>query len=287
VAFVRFVMPSRTAGTARAAAGIVVTVLLGVTVCAASARAQARLDAVYEASLAGLPIGKGGWAIEVADDQYSMAVSGGTTGLMKSIGGGNGTGTAHGRIVAGQFAPQSYLSTVHYGKKAETIRISLAGGNVKDTAIEPEPPVNPERVPVTEAHLRNVLDPMTGAVLRVPGNGDPVSPEACRKTLSVFDGRMRYDLRLDYKRMDKVKAEKGYQGPVVVCAVYFLPIAGHVPDRVAIKYVAAQRNMEIWFAPIASTRVLVPFRVAIPTPLGTGLLEATEFVSVQKTARTN
>jgi len=60
-----------------------------------------------------------------------------------------------------------------------------------------------------------------------------------------------------------------------------------VPDRVALKYVAAQRNMEIWFAPIAGTRVLVPFRVAIPTPLGTGVVEATEFVSVQKTARTN
>jgi hypothetical protein len=261
--------------------------LLGVLSCAAPAGAQARLDARYEASLAGLPIGKGGWAIEIADDQYSMAVSGGTTGLMKSIGGGSGTGTAQGRIVAGQFAPLNYLSTVHYGKKAETIRISLAGGNVKDTAIEPEPPVNPSRIPVTEAHLRNVLDPMTGAMLRVPGNGDPVSPEACRKTLSVFDGRMRYDLRLDYKRMATVKAEKGYQGPVVVCAVYFTPIAGHVPDRVALKYVAAQRNMEIWFAPIAGTRVLVPFRVAIPTPLGTGVVEATEFVSVQKTARTN
>lgn len=258
-----------------------------VLMAGAPAYAQGRLEAKYQASLAGLPIGKGAWIVDISDDQYSAAVSGGTTGLMKSIGGGNGTGTTQGRIVSGQFSPLNYVSTVNYGKKAEVIRIALAGGNVKDSAIEPEPPVTPDRIPVTDAHRRNVLDPMTGALLRVAGTGDLLSPDACRKTMPVFDGRMRYDLRLDFKRMDKVKAEKGYQGPVVVCSVYFTPIAGYVPDRVSIKYVAAQRDMEIWFAPIAGTRVLAPFRISIPTPLGTGMIEATEFVSVQKTAKTN
>ena len=80
---------------------------------------------------------------------------------------------------------------------------------------------------------------------------------------------MRYDLKLDFKRMETVKAEKGYHGPVVVCAIYFTPIAGYIPDRPVIKYLAAQRNIEIAFAPIAGTRILVPFRMVIPTPLGT------------------
>jgi hypothetical protein len=255
---------------------------------AAPATAQGRLDAKYEASLAGLPIGKGAWIVDISEDQYQAAVSGATTGLMKSIGGGNGTGASQGRIVSGQLVPQTYASTVNYGKKAETIRISLGGGNVKDSSIEPEPPVNPDRIPVTDAHRRSVLDPMTGSLLKVAGTGDPLSPDACRnKIMSVFDGRMRYDLRLDYKRMETVKADKGYHGPVVVCGVTFTPIAGYVPDRASIKYVAAQRDMEIWFAPIAGTRVLAPYRISIPTPLGTGLIEATEFISVQKTAKTN
>jgi hypothetical protein len=262
-------------------------IAMSAVIMAAPVSAQGRLDAKYEASLAGLPIGKGAWIVDIAEDQYSAAVTGATTGLMKSIGGGNGTGTSQGRIVAGQFAPLNYISTINYGKKAEVIRIALNGGNVKDSAIEPAPPENPDRIPVTDTHRRNVLDPMTGSLLRVGGTGDPVGPEACRKTLPVFDGRMRYDLRLDYKRMETVKAEKGYHGPVVVCAVYFTPIAGYVPDRVSIKYVAAQRDMEIWFAPIAGTRVLAPFRITIPTPLGTGMIEATEFISVQKTAKTN
>jgi hypothetical protein len=37
--------------------------------------------------------------------------------------------------------------------------------------------------------------------------------------------------------------------------------------------------MEVWLAPIAGTRVLVPFKLVIPTPLGTGVLLATEFIT--------
>ena len=76
-----------------------------------------------------------------------------------------------------------------------------------------------------------------------------------------------------------MRAEKGYQGPVVVCAIYFVPLSGYIPDRAAIKYLAAQRNMEVWLAPIAGTRVLVPYKMSIPTPLGTGVLEAVQFVT--------
>ena len=79
-----------------------------------------------------------------------------------------------------------------------------------------DPPTapNPDRVPLTEAHRRGVSDPMTASLMRVPGNGDTVVPQACQRTLSIFDGRMRYDLKLAFKRLDKVKTEKGYQGPI-------------------------------------------------------------------------
>jgi len=173
----------------------------------------------------------------------------------------------------------NYSASTTTSKKTETIRMVLSGGNIKEYAIEPEPPVDPDRLPVTDAHRRGVYDPMTGSMLRVPGSGDPLSPEACRTGAAVFDGRMRYDLKLDFKRMETVKAEKGYHGPVVVCAIYFSPVAGYIPDRPVIKYLAAQRNIEIAFAPIAGTRILVPFRMVIPTPLGTAMLEATQFIT--------
>ena len=246
---------------------------------APSAFAQGKLDARYEATLAGIPVGKGAWTIDIADDSFSASASGGTSGLLKAFAGGSGTGAVQGRAVKGALVSTNYSATTTTSKKSEAIHMVLVNGNVREYGIDPEPPVDPDRLPVTDAHRRGVYDPMTGSMLRVPGSGDPLSPEACRTGAAIFDGRMRYDLKLDFKRMETVRAEKGYRGPVVVCAVYFSPVAGYIPDRPVIKYLAAQRNIEIAFAPIAGTRILVPFRMVIPTPLGTAMLEATQFIT--------
>lgn len=254
------------------------------------ASAQGRLEAQYEATLAGISVGKGAWTIDISDDQFSAEASGGTSGLLKAFAGGSGSGSAQGRVVGGALVASNYSASTTTSKKTETIHIVLVNGNVKEYGIEPESPLDTDRIPVTDAHRRGVYDPMTGSMLRVPGTVDPLGPDACRTAAPIFDGRMRYDLKLDYKRMESVKAEKGYRGPVVVCAVYFSPVAGYIPDRPVIKYLAAQRNIEIAFAPLAGTRILVPFRIRIPTPLGPATLEATQFITTAlppRVAKTN
>jgi hypothetical protein len=243
------------------------------------ASAQGRLDAHYEATLSGIPVGKGAWTIDISDDQFSAAASGGTSGLLKAFAGGSGTGAAQGRVVNGAPVATNYSASTTTSKKTEAIRMVLTNGTIKEYAIEPEPPVDADRLPVTEAHRRGIYDPMTGSMLRVAGTADPLSPDACRTGAPIFDGRMRYDLKLDFKRMETVKAEKGYHGPAVVCSLYFSPVAGYIPDRPAIKYLAAQRNIEIAFVPVAGTRILVPFWVKVPTPLGPAMLEATQFIT--------
>jgi hypothetical protein len=157
--------------------------------------------------------------------------------------------------------------------------MAFAGGGVKDLVVVPPTPFAPDRVPLTEAHRRGVMDPLTAGLIPVAGTGDVVVPEACRRTVQIFDGRQRYDLALSFKRMDWVKADKGYEGPVVVCMVAYQPLGGHRPDRAAIRQLTQTRDLDIWFAPIAGTRVLAPFRISIPTLLGTAVLQATQFVS--------
>ena len=251
------------------------------TVCLVSggAGAQGKLDARYTATLAGLPIGKGAWVIEIGDDQFTAAASGMTTGLLRVFATGQGNGASRGIVRGDNLAPTAFVSTINNDKRVEELRIVLSAGTVKDLFVDPPPTPNPERIPLTDAHRRGVVDPMSAGLIRILGNGDPVSPEACRRTLPIFDGRMRFDLQLSFKRIEKVQAPKGYQGPVVVCAVQFVPLAGHVPERPAIKYLMAQQDMEIWLAPIAGTRVVVPYRIALQTPLGQGVLEATQFIS--------
>ena len=244
-----------------------------------AALAQGRLDAQYEATLSGIPVGKGAWTIEIGDDTFTASAQGGTAGLLKAFSGGTGSGASQGRVVNGALVANAYVATTMTQKKSETIRMVLANGGVKDFSIDPAPPVDPDRIVVTDAHRKSVLDPMTGSMLRVAGNGEVLTPDACRSGAGIFDGRLRYDLKLDYKRMEMVKAERGYHGPAVVCAVYFTPVAGYIPDRPVIKYLATERRIEIAFVPIAGTRILVPFRMTIPTPFGPAMLEATSFVT--------
>ena len=246
------------------------------------ASAQGRLEAEYTATLAGIPIGRGNWIIDISDDEFSAAATGATTGLLRVFTGGHGNSAAQGILSTGQPVPVSYAASISNDKRSDDVRMAFAGGNIKDLSVEPPPGPSADRIPVTDADRRNVLDPMTSVLNAVGGSGDPVSPQACARKVSVFDGRMRYDLRSEFKRMETVKAERGYQGPVVVCAVYFIPISGYVPQRYAIKYLAALRDAEVWLAPIAGTRVVVPYRFSLPTPIGTGVLQATQFIAVAK-----
>jgi len=250
-----------------------------------TAQAQARLDARYVVTLAGLPIGRGSWVVDISNDEYTAVANGRTTGLAQILSNGQGTTAARGHVVRGNLVPSAYISSVTTDRSTEEMRVTLAGGNVKDAVIEPTPPMSPDRIPVTDAHRKNVTDPMSGSLARVAGTGDVLSPEACNRKVSLFDGRLRYDLKLAYKRTDGVRADKGYEGPAVVCAIYFVPIAGYIPGRKAINYLIAQRDMEVWLAPIAGTRFVVPYRLSIPTPLGLGVLEATQFVAIPQPAR--
>jgi hypothetical protein len=164
------------------------------------------------------------------------------------------------------------------------VRMEMSGGNVK--ALKNDPPVleSPDRVPLTDTHRRGVLDPMTALMISVPGTGDVVSGEACRAKLPIFDGRQRFDLSLSFKRMEDVDTEKGYRGPAVVCSASYVPIAGHRPGRYVIRYLQETRDIEIWLAPIAGTRVLIPYRVSIPTLFGNAILQAAQFESEAQTS---
>ena len=246
----------------------------------APAVAETKLEARYTAALAGIPLGTGTWIINFTADQYSALATGHTTGLIKLISDGEGSTGARGAIQGANAVSSGYVSHTTSDKKDDDVRMGLQGGVVKDVVAIPPLDPAPDRVPVTEAHRKGVTDPMSAMLMPVAGKGEVVVPDACKRRLAIFDGRQRADIELVYKRMDQVRADKGgYTGPVVVCTALYRPVAGHRPERPAIKYLVAQRDMEIWLAPISGTRVLVPFRFSVPTPFGLGTLQAHYFVA--------
>lgn len=250
-----------------------------------TAQAQGKLDARYTATLAGIPIGKGALAVDIGERQYTAAASGMTTGLVRLFASGQGSSASHGYVRNGNIVPSTYASNLSSGHKAEDLRIAIQNGTVKDVSIDPTPVPQPNRIPVPASHRRGVVDPMSAALMHVSGKGETISPEACNRTIAIFDGRMRFDLQLSFKRMATVQSARGYQGPVAVCAVQFVPRSGYVPHRTAITYLQNQREIEFWLAPVAGTRMAVPYKLRLPTPFGLGVLEATQFVSAPSRAR--
>jgi hypothetical protein len=250
--------------------------------CVAPAAAQDRLQAQWGATIAGIPVLDGTLNLEIQNDWFSIALSGATVGFVKFVNRASFTWLSQGRVTNGTLVATDYRSSTTTSKKTEEIHIAFANGNVKLSTIVPDPPIDPNRTPVTDAHRRGVLDPLTAWFVHVPGTGDVLTPDACHASTAVFNGHARYDLNLVFKRMETVTADKGYRGPVMVCAWHVFPVAGYTPED--IKQSAAQRNNEIAFAPINESRILVPFWIKESMPLGTLEIKATSFIAEPQAA---
>jgi hypothetical protein len=259
--------------TRRAIAGIAAA--LAIT-CAGSAHAQVKLAAQYTISAARIPIGEINWALDVGADQYTATASGHASGVLRVLASGEGTLETHGLVKDGALTPTEFTAkTKSEGDNAD-IKMALDGGVVKDLDASTPPP-SEDRVPLTDAHRQGVIDPLSAVMIAAGGSGDVLSADACKRTLPVFDGRRRFDLTLSFKRMDKVKADKGYDGPVVVCAVTFKAIAGHRASSPLVKYLSDGRDIELWLAPVAGTRLLAPFRLSVASMLGNLVVVADTF----------
>lgn len=249
--------------------------LVFLTAGAASAQADS-WRATYSVSLLGLPIGTAGIVAEIRPTGYRIEAKARLTGLATLISNSKGAAVGSGAIADGRIVPESFALTAANSQMTRTTRMSLADSAVTGVDISPPFEDKPDRVPLRDQDKRGVLDPVGALVVAVPGADPLVGPAACNRTIPVFDGYTRFDVRLTYVGQRGVTTT-GYSGPVAVCAVRYVPIAGHRPDRPGTKFMAENKNMELWLAPIESARVLLPYRISVRTMIGTTVIEASEF----------
>ena len=244
---------------------------------ATPAAAEGRLEGRYEIKIAGVTIGKAAVLLDVNRDGYAAAGSASVSGLMRVISKAHGTAAVRGQILEGQVVPLTYSMTAETEKRPDEVRIAMAGGMVREFSALPPVSPAPDRVPLTDTHRKGVLDPLSAALIIVPGSGEVLRKEACARTLPIFDGRYRYEIELSFNRIENVSGAKGYAGPAVVCNATYRPIAGHRPSRLSTKYATSNDDIRVWLVPVAATRALVPYRVTVGTLFGTLLFQAVVF----------
>ena len=243
----------------------------------AIALADARLKVSYEGSVTAIPVGRGEFVMDIADGGYAVVGSARVTGIAKLVSRGHGSVSAKGTFVDGYASPATYTTNSESEKKTEDIRISFANAAVSSFSVQPPTEPAKDRIPLTENDRTGVVDPMSAAIVSVPGNGDLLSPDNCKRTIPIFDGRQRYDLVFSYERTDNAKDMQGYTGKLLVCRVDYRPIAGYKPDKLNVKYMQDNKNIFVWLAPVAGTRVLFPARVSIVTLIGIVVVQAENF----------
>jgi hypothetical protein len=259
----------------RSTSGIAATALVALAASMPSARAQARLTAQYTISVAGISIGRGDFTAEIAGGRYAAVGSGRAAGFLRILVSGEAAVAARGVLSEDKSVPSNFTATMTSDDERSSVNMTLDNGVVKDLTAESSDQFD-DRVAVTDAHRVGVIDPVS-AMLVPAGSAVALSPQACQRTLPIFDGRRRYDLKLSFKRMDKVETDKGYRGPVAVCAAAFRPIAGHRAGSMLVKYLSDGRDLELWLAPISGTNVLGPYRLSVAHMIGSLLIEAVRY----------
>jgi hypothetical protein len=251
--------------------------LLLLLAATSSAAADARLEVHYEGSVTAIPVGRGEFIMDFTDTGYAVAGSARVTGIAKLVSRGKGSVTARGNFVNGEVSPTNYSTKSESDKKKENIEISLENNAVTQFSVFPPTEAAKDRIPVEEKDRNGVVDPMSAAIVTVPGTGDMLAPENCKRTIPIFDGRQRYDLVFSYERIDTAKDIKGYKGKMLVCRVDYRPVAGYKPDKLNVKYMKDNKNIFVWLAPVEGTRVLFPARVSIVTLIGIVVVQAEVF----------
>nr|WP_238183295.1 DUF3108 domain-containing protein [Methylobacterium trifolii] len=237
--------------------------------------APASVTVDYGINLAGMPIGTAHLAGSFEGARYRMDVSATLTGLVGAITGGQGSARASGLIATGP-QPNAFSIATRTSNSGIAVRMALARGNVTQAEVTPPLIDMEDRVPVTAANKRGIMDPASALLMPAHARGDLTDPENCNRTLPVFDGATRFNVVLSYAETRPVE-KPGYSGPVLVCNARYQAVAGHRPDRPGVRFMEENRDMSVWLAPVDGTRVLLPMRISVRTTIGTNIIEATRW----------
>jgi hypothetical protein len=218
-------------------------------------------------ALAGVPVGKLAVSLRLANQQYTMSGSARTFGVSRLFSKAKGYAKSNGKLVGDHIIALSHSVQYRSGKKNGSVDIQFNQGEVVDTKSVPAVHYKSDAVKVTAADLKSVLDPMSISIIAV-NKEDIGNPNAiCNRTLPIYDGKNRFDLKMRYKGRRQV-VTKGFKGLVFVCSDRYVPVSAHRPHKKHIQQLKNNRSIEISLARIGSTAVYGIIQFSAKTPYG-------------------
>lgn len=235
----------------------------------AASAGEARVG--YTVTYLGLTIARANLVLKVDNGLYTAGLGYKTSGMVKVVSDAKGEAEARGAVTAGKLVAAQYTLKSDEGEDSKDVLVESAAGAVTKTTAEPPLKSVEKRVPIRPEQLKATLDPLSGALFPQVG-GNPLDPQACARTVPVFDGWTRYDIVFSFKKKTAVKA-KGFSGDGLVCAARWVPVSGHRPDTAGVKFMTDNKDLEVTLVP-TTTGFLVPAQVRVATLTGAILITA-------------
>lgn len=235
----------------------------------AALEAPQSFRATYSVSIYGLPIAQSTFESRIGRNRFQVRGSVSSAGLARVFDNTRATTSVSGRIGQQAVRPESYVLSYTSGKKRKRIEIAFAGGSVARTETTPPPKKRGENwVPLNQAHLRAVTDPLSSTLVRAGS-----AAEVCNRTIKLYAGELRADLALSHVSTGPVSTA-GYSGEAVTCSARFIPVAGYRKGHKSVEYLRNRSKITIAFAPLGTTGIYAPVQARVGTEIGTVRIDA-------------
>lgn len=235
------------------------------------ANAAESYKAEYVISAIGLRVGKTSFTTTVSDRGYTVKGSMQASGIASLFSSMSGNLDVQGARSKKDVRASSYDVSYKEGKRAKSTKVTFKGNNVAKAVNKPKRPKRTNWVDHPAGALNNVVDPITA--LLIPAQN---KAQVCARTVRVFDGVMRADIKLSYLRTTPFSVD-GFKGEAVTCRAQFIPVSGYQTSKKDVAYMRDRGNIEIGFAPMGKTGLYAPVIAKADTRIGEIAARITSF----------
>jgi hypothetical protein len=234
----------------------------------AQERQSFRVD--YSVSILGLNVARSTFTSSIGENDFQLKGSLASSGIAKIFDSTKGTMDVRGALGDGVQA-DVYLLKYTSGDKKKSTSVSFSNGAVIKAENLPARKVDPKRwVPLDKSTLTGVTDPISASMVRASSLQD-----VCNRTIRVFDGEMRADLKLSLVGVKPAEA-KGFSGDAVTCRAQFVPIGGYKMSK-SVDFMKNKSKIVMTFAQLGTTGIYAPIHVTATTEIGTLTIAAHRF----------
>jgi len=232
-----------------------------------------QVAANFTVYLGGVLFIEGGFDARILRDDYHLSTQMKTTGLAGRFYPADYQLTSEGRLAAEHIEPRRFYS---YTKaEGDERHLTMTYSKARVPHLSATPPYSRDDLKEVNPALQlNTQDPISVLLVPVSGATDP-----CERTIPVFDGRRRFNLKLSYQGTKKMTIPDSAEAArpaksvnAVVCSIRYEAIAPAEKKRRFTKMLRQNNDMKVWLAPFDGARVYMPVRFELGTPFGSAVL---------------